>query len=127
MSAVEERIVEEWMNRRQRGEELRDNYEDRWYQNWQWYRNQKRTKRLKGQAWMSDMMVPDAFKVVETMVPQHVLNMYRNPRWFSVEARTLPGENYQEIVRSLLLHGWRKADGYRKTIEGVKMGTILRS
>lgn len=121
----DDRIVDLWAGRKQAGDEHRKNYEDRWYQNWQWYRNTKRTQRLKGQPWMSDAMLPDAFRVVETMVPQHVLNMYRNPRWFSVEAHSVPGETYQEIVRSLLLQGWRKADGYRKTIEGVKMGTIL--
>jgi len=124
-TATEARISDLWNERKLIGGELRDNYEDRWYENWQWYRNKKHTQRLRGQPWMDDTMRPDAFRVVETMVPQHVLNMYRNPRWFSVEANSVAGETYQEIVRSLLLHGWRKADGYRKTIEGVKMGTIL--
>lgn len=125
MSATEDRLVELWLGRKQVADEHRKNFEDRWYQNWQWYRNTKRTQRLKGQPWMSDSMLPDAFRIVETMVPQHVLNMFRNPRWFSVEAGSVPGMTYQEVVRSLLLQGWRKADGYSKTIEGVKMGTIL--
>jgi len=124
-TATEARQLDLWVERKDMAEEHRDNFEERWYENWQWYRNKKRTKRLRGQPWMADEMRPDAFRVIETMVPQHVLNMYRNPQWFSVEANSVPGETYQEIVRSLLLHGWRKADGYRKTIEGVKMGSIL--
>lgn len=124
-TTTEARITDLWNERKTVAGELRDNYEDRWYENWQWYRNKKSTQRLRGQPWMDDTMRPDAFRVVETMVPQHVLNMYRNPRWFSVESSGVAGESYQEVVRSLLLHGWRKADGYRKTIEGVKMGAIL--
>ncbi len=126
MAASDEKLVElcnkrwAWAN-----EFRRSYYEDRWIRNWQWYRNVKRTKSVRGQPWQSNAQIPDAFRIVETMVPQHVLNMFRTNRWFSVSAPSVAGETYQEMVRSLLLQGWRKADAYKKTIVGVKMGTIL--
>lgn len=125
MAATEERLVELWSNRRQAADELRKQYEDRWMQNWQWYRNKRTTESIPGQQWRSNRQLPDAFKVIETMVPQHVMGMFRNRDWFSVEAPTVPGETYQKVVKALLLQGWRKADAYRKTVEGIKMGNIL--
>lgn len=125
MAAVDDKLTELWQERHTWAQEHRHNYEDRWIRNWQWYRNTRQTQRMPGQFWRSNAQIPDAYRVIETMVPQHVLGMFRNPHWFSVEAQGVPGETYQQVVKSLLLHGWRKADGYRKTIEGVKMGNIL--
>ena len=125
MSAQEERIVEYRINQKDRAGELRDHYEPRWIKNMELYRNTRRTPSYSMQSWNSRSQIPDAFRVVETMLPQHVLGMFRNPNWFSVEAPTVPGATYQAMVRQLLLQGWRKADGFRKTVDGMKMGTIL--
>ena len=125
MAISDERIVAYRVNQKSRAEEHRDYYEDRWIRNMALYRNTGQTRRFKMQPWQSNAMIPDAFRVVETMLPQHVLGMFRNPQWFSVEAPTVPGQTYQNMVRSLLLQGWRKADGFRRTVEGMKMGTIL--
>ena len=125
MAVSDERIVELRVNQRSRADEHREYYEGRWISNMQLYRNTRQTRRYKMQPWNSNAQIPDAFRVVETMLPQHVLGMFRNPQWFSVEAPTVPGQTYQHMVRSLLLQGWRKADGFRKTVEGMKMGTIL--
>jgi hypothetical protein len=125
MAVTEERIVEYRCKQKTDADSHRDYYEDRWIKNWQLYRNTRQTRRYKMQPWNSNAQIPDAFRVVETMLPQHVLGMFRNPNWFSVEAPTAAGQTYQEMVRSLLLQGWRKADGFRKTVEGMKMGTIL--
>ena len=124
MASRDEKLVELWQERKHLADELRQQYRDRWIRNWQWYRNTKRTRRVSGQTG-SNMSLPDAFKVIETMTPQHVLGMFKNPNWFSVEAQGVPGETYQGVVKALLGQFWRKADGYRKTIEGVKMGNIL--
>ncbi|RLA55911.1 MAG: hypothetical protein DRR04_14415, partial [Gammaproteobacteria bacterium] len=125
MAVSDERIVEHRLNQKSRADQHRDYYEDRWIYNFSLYRNRRGTRRYKMQPWQSNAQIPDAFRVVETMVPQHVLGMFKNPNWFSVEAPTIQGQVYQEMVRSLLLQGWRKADGFKRTVEGVKMGTIL--
>jgi hypothetical protein len=125
MSAVEERIVELRLGQKMQADSHRDFYEDRWIKNWSLYRNTRQTRSYKMQPWNSNRQIPDAFRVVETMLPQHVLGMFRNPNWFSVEAPTAAGQVYQDMVRSLLLQFWRKADGFKKTVDGMKMGTIL--
>lgn len=125
MAATEDRLVELWKGRHQVGDEHRKLYEERWIRNWQWYRNVKSTSRIRGQQWRSNRQIPDAFRVIETMVPQHVIGMFRNRNWFSVDAPQANGLEYAKMAKALLLHGWRMANGYSKTITGVKMGNIL--
>ena len=124
---MDDKLVDLWQERFEWGDTYRKSggFEDRWLKNWAAYRNRRTTKQMPGQFWRSNAQIPDAYKIVETMVPQHVLGMFRNPRWFSVEAPSAAGKTYREVARQLLLHGWRKADGYRKAIEGIKMGNIL--
>lgn len=125
MAVTDDRLVELWSARKTQGDEHRDYYEDRWINNWALYRNTLRTRRYKLQSWNSNVMLPDAFRIIETSLPQHVMGMYRNPNWFSVEAPTAPGETYQQMVKALLLQGWRRADGFRKTVLGMKNCAIL--
>lgn len=125
MAVSDERIVELRVKQKLHADSHRDYYEDRWIKNWQLYRNTRTTRRYKMQPWNSNAQIPDAFRVIETALPQHVLGMFRNPQWFSVEAPTAAGQTYQAMVRSLLLQFWRKADGFKKTVEGLKMGAVL--
>jgi hypothetical protein len=125
MASKEEKIAELWMRRQAASQQLRSVYEERWQSNWEWYRCQKETDRIKGQYWNSNKILPDAFRVVETAIPQHVLGMFRTPNWFSVEAPSAAGETYQGTVKSLLLRGWRGFDGFTKAIEGIKYGNIV--
>lgn len=122
-------MLDLWLQRQAAADEYRQLFEGRWIKNWQWYRNTKRTKALRGQAWHSNVQIPDAFRVVETMVPHHVLGMYRDPKWFSVEVPSAPNAqyqvDYQKMVHALLMHGWRTADMYRKTVLGLKQAHIL--
>lgn len=124
-SQIDLRIVEMWRKRKDQAQELRQLYETRWQDAWQWYRNTKETDRLQGQYWMQNKILPDAYRIIETLIPQHILGMFRTPQWFSVEATSVAGESYQRMVKGLLLQGWRKADGYKKSILGVKYGNIL--
>ena len=59
------------------------------------------------------------------MVPQHIRGMYKSPQWFSVEAPTRPGQNYQRAVKALLLRGWNKSGAFAKSIELVKYANIV--
>jgi len=122
----DDKLVELWTTRKAHAQELRNHFEPRWLENWEMYRNTRRTPRVKGQApWRSNAQIPDAFRVIETMVPHHIRTIFRTENWFSVESPAAPPETYATLVRSLLLHGWRKADGFRKTINAVKLGNIL--
>ena len=125
MAAREEKALDLWMKRKDDSYQLRQIYESRWIENWQWYRNTKTTKKIKNQPWTSNKMIPDAFRIIETMLPAHITGMYDNPNWFSVEAPTAPGQTYQRAVKALLNQGWRQADAISKTIEAVKYAMIV--
>lgn len=125
MSAREDKLIGLWSQRKDDSYVLRQIYEDRWIQNWQWYRNTKTTKRIKNQPWTSNVMIPDAFRIIETMLPSHIMGMFDNPNWFSVEAPTAPGQTYQRAVKALLHQGWRQNDAVAKTIEAVKYSMIV--
>jgi len=124
MAARDEKLIDLCMARKDQSYELRQQYEDRWIRNWQWYRNTKKTKRIRNQPWTSNVMIPDAFRIVETMLPSHAMGMYNNPNWFSVEAPTAPGQTYQRAVKALLDQGWRRSDSVKKSIEAIKYAMI---
>ena len=122
---MDERLVDLWIERKTKAQELRGLYEDRWIDLWMAYRNTKTTKQLSGQFWMQNKMLPDAFKVIETIIPQHVIGMYRDPRWYSVEAPSIAGQSYQHAVKSLLDRGWRHADMFANSVVALKYGAIM--
>ena len=125
MSMRDDKLIDLWSQRKDDSYTLRqESAEDRWIRNWQWYRNTKQTKKIRNQPWTSNVMIPDAFRIVETMLPSHVMGMYNNPNWFSVEAPTAPGQTYQRAVKALLRQGWRKSDAIRKSIEAIKYAMI---
>jgi hypothetical protein len=119
------RIVEYRSTQYEVSREDRARLEGRWIKNFQLYRNTVPTRRYRLQNWHSNAMIPDPFRVIETLTPQHVLGMFRNPNWFSVETLERTGPVYRSMVKQLLLQGWRRMDGFAKTVEGVKMGNIL--
>lgn len=125
MAARDEKILDLWLGRKDDSYQLRQIYENRWIQNWQWYRNTKKTKRIRNQPWTSNVMIPDAFRIIETMLPAHIMGMFDNPNWFSVEAPTAPGQTYQRAVKALLHQGWRQNDSVAKTIEAVKYSMVV--
>ena len=124
MAARDDKLLDLWRTRKAAAQQLRRTFEERWTQNWEWYRNTRKTTRLQGQFWQANNYVPDAFKVIETMTPQHVLSQFRSNNWFSVEAPSVPGDTYQRTVKSLLNGGWRKFDGFAKTVLATKYGNI---
>lgn len=122
-------MIDLWLKRQAAADEYRKLFEDRWIKNWQWYRNTRRTRSMRGQPWQSNAQIPDAFRVVETMIPHHVLGMYRDPKWFAVEAPSVPNmqfqTDYQKTAHGLLMHGWRQADMYKKSVLTLKQTHVL--
>ncbi len=126
MAVTDEKLVDHWTTLKAHAQQYRDHFEPRWIRNWEMYRNTRKTPRIRGQAsWRANSSLPDAFRIIETMVPHHIRTIFRTDNWFSVESPVSPPETYATLVRSLLLQGWRKADGFKKTIEAVKLGNIL--
>ena len=125
MDAKDTRIVEYRIQQRDVSAEDRGRLEPRWIRNFELYRNKVPTRRYRLQTWHSNAMIPDPFRMIETLTPQHVLGMFRNPNWFSVETLERTRSVYRAMVKQLLLQGWRRTDGFAKTVEGVKMGNIL--
>jgi len=119
---LDDRKVDYVRNLFDAADETRTYFESRWRTLDRMYRNRENPRRLRGQGEV--YALPDAFRVIETLSPHHVIGMFRNDRWFSVEAPAAPGSTYPILCRSLLLHDWRKMDGYVKTMKAVKSGNI---
>lgn len=122
MAASDDKKIDYVRDLHEAADEMRTPYETGWHKRDRMYRNRVTPRRLRGQG--NAYQIPDPFRVIETLHPHHVLGMFRNDRWFGVEAPAAPGETYPILCRSLLLHDWRKMDGYVKTMMAVKTGNI---
>ena len=120
-----DRLRDLWNGRMRHADDLRKHKEQQWYANWQRYRGRRENPKVRGQFWRQYLQMPDAFRIVESMVPQHIRGMFRNPNWFSVIANTQAGEDYSDLVRGLLQQGFVKTNGYKVTIEAVKQALVL--
>jgi len=118
------KIVEMFLLDQAQSDQHRKLFEPQWYDNWAGYMNEKGPEKLPNTYWTKRSRVPDEFRMIETIVPQHMLNMFRSQQWFSVESRSGPGEFYEQLVKNLLMIGWRRSDMFRKTLEGVKYSLI---
>lgn len=122
MAASDDKRVDYARKLFEAADEMRVYFEDRWRELDRYYRNRNKPRRLRGQAEVYS--IPDAFRVIETLTPHHILGMFRNDRWFSVEAPGAAGATYPQLCRSLLLYNWRRMRGYVKTMQAVKRGNI---
>ncbi|HUT57070.1 MAG TPA: hypothetical protein VNA25_04245, partial [Phycisphaerae bacterium] len=125
MSQVEERILELWNKRKLAAEELRQVTEDRWYRNWRAYRNTVKPRRFRGLQWQYSEPIPDIFRVVETLTAHHTQLLFRNPHWLGIEAPMADEANYVQMCKALLMGGWRRAEGYKKTNKAARSGLIF--
>lgn len=124
MAARNERLLERFLLDRQRGADYRQHFEQQWRNNWQGYMNKRPRPDIPNEYWTKRTRVPDYMRVIETILPQHMLGMFRDNNWFSVSSVGGPGRVYENVVKQLLLGTWRRADMFQKTIEGLKYGLI---
>jgi len=54
------------------------------------------------QEWRDRTVIPEAFKIIMTIVPRLVLPLWSNPENFTVEGRGFKDEGYEEMVRVLI-------------------------
>jgi hypothetical protein len=104
--------------------QFRRHYEPHWYENMRGYLNKRTRPKIPNQYWTKQTRQPDEFRVIETIVPQHILGMFNSSQWFSVTARTGPGPIYEALVKELLSGGWRRDNMFTTTIDAVKYALI---
>lgn len=116
--------VKMWHKRLQFADSKRQHYHDQWYKGWEIYFNRQPIPDIEGMFWGKPVRSPDGFTLIESVTPQHVLGMFRNPMWYSIEAPTVPGTMYKGVMKGLVDSGWRKADGFAKSVIVGKYGAI---
>jgi hypothetical protein len=124
VAAKQEKLLDRFMLDRQRGYEYRQHFEQQWRDNWQGYMNKKPRPDIPNEYWTKRTRVPDYMRIIETILPQHMLGMFRDNNWFSVSSTGGPGRLYEQTVKQLLLGTWRRGDMFQKTISGLKYGLI---
>ncbi len=118
------RLMERFLLDRDQGFQYRQYFEQQWRDNWQGYMNKRPRPDIPNEYWTKRTRIPDYMRIIETILPQHLLGMFRDNNWFSVRSVGGPGVLYEDVVKNLLLGTWRRADMFEKVIEGVKYGLI---
>lgn len=117
-------LVDEFLRKRKQGAEYRQHFEQQWRENWQGYMNKRPRPNIPNEYWTKNTRIPDYMKIIETLVPQHILGMFRDQNWYSVASNSPVGREYETVVKALLDGTWRRSDMFAKTIEGVKYALI---
>ena len=120
-----EKLIDRFLIDRARGYEYRQEFEPGWLKRWQGYMNLRPRPKIPNEFWShSRTRVPDEFRIIETLLPQHLLGMFRSPNWFSVQSIEGPGQFYDTLVKALLLGGWNKAGMFGEYVTGMKYAMI---
>jgi hypothetical protein len=124
MSAREDKIVNMWLDRREQAQNLRQLEEDQWRANMELYLNTRQTRGVAGQQWPDNKGNADAYHMQEVLLPQHIMGLRRNPRWFTAET---DHEDLRPaiVAQSLLDKQFRKMDGFMVGLEGLKGCNIV--
>jgi hypothetical protein len=75
--------------------------------------------------WRSNEVVPEIFKIIETILPRHIIGMFSGPEWFTVQSTQGLGEQYERAVQSLLFYGVEKMQLFPKLYEALKYALIM--
>lgn len=120
MAAKNEKLLERFLQDRQRGHDYRQLFAPKWREYMDGYMNRRARPKIPNEFFRQHTRPADEYRLVETMLPQHVLSMHRSPDWLSVSTREGPGIFYEMLTKNLLLSGWNKAQLTGKSIEFLK-------
>src|SRR5207249_1151599 len=109
-----------WTRRKSDSQNLRILHESWWNKYWSWYRARVTELSDPVDWWRSNEVVPEIFKIVETILPRHIIGMFSGPEWFSVQATQGTGEPYEQMVQSLLMYGVERMGLFPKLYECLK-------
>lgn len=114
-----------WSGRRARSEELKSLYKEKWTQYWQYYRNYVMPLTDPADWWRSNEQIPTVFKIIETLLPRYVTGMFDSPDWFTVEARSPKGEEYESKCFNLLKTVVEEMDVFETMTEALRYASIM--
>lgn len=120
MAAKNEKLLDRFFRDRQRGHDYRQLFSPKWREYMEGYMNRRTRPAIPNEFFKTRTRPADEFRLVETMLPQHVLAMHRSPDWLSVTTTEGPGIFYEQLCKNLLLSGWNKASLTPKSIEFLK-------
>jgi hypothetical protein len=86
-----------------------------------------------GQEWRDRTVIPESFKIIESVVPRKVLSLWGQPEPFGVRGRGYRDESYEDMVRELIQqvlddigNGDPRAESfYKKLIDGERYKQIM--
>lgn len=114
-----------WVRRRQRAQEYKQLFEPAWTKYWRWYRAIVTPLSDPADWWRSNEVVPTVFKIVETLLPRHIMGIFDSPQWFVVEARQRRDEQYEMMCEALLQATVEDMDIFPKLYEAIKYSLIM--
>lgn len=114
-----------WRSKQTRSEELKQIHWPKWRAFWAWYRSYVTPIRDAAQWWRSNEYIPTPFKIVETVLPRYLLGMFEDPDWFSVEARHMRDEQYEDLCQRLLRVKLDQMKLFPKIYDAIKYATIM--
>lgn len=115
-----------WASRRQRSQELKQNgFIAKWRSYWQWYRNYVVPLDDPADWWRSNEQIPTVFKIIETLLPRYVTGMFDSPDWFTVEARSPFGEEYERKCFELLKTTLEEMKVFPEMTEALRYALVM--
>ena len=79
--------AELWMGRKSHAEELKENHQGDGVRFWRWYMEWIKPMNDPADWWRSNAPDPEEVKVIETLLPKHILGMFHKQEWFTVKGR----------------------------------------
>ena len=121
----DDRRVRLWMSRQTRAEELKQIHWPKWRSYWAWYRAYVVPIKDAAQWWRSNESIPTPFKIVETVLPRYLLGIFEDPDWYTVEARHMRDEAYEDLCQRLLRVKIEQMKLFPKAYDAIKYSTIM--
>ena len=118
-------IARFWSRRKTVSEFLKKNHQSDWTNYWRWYLAWVERMNDPLDWWRNNAPDPEAFKVIETLLPKHILGMFLSQEWFTVKGRERQDAEYARIVQSLLMYMVDRNDLFPKIYECMKYCLIM--
>src|SRR5436190_882563 len=96
-----------------------------WPKYWQWYRAFSQAMTEPVDWWRSNDVIPTCFKIVETLVPKHLLGMFDQPEWFSVRGTEGTDERWELAITALLKEQLEEMNVFPTMAEALRYAIIM--
>jgi hypothetical protein len=117
--------AELWGRRKSKSEELKESHQGEWTRNWKWYLAHRQAMTDPQDWWRSNVADPEAFKIIETLLPNLILGMFQSQEWFTVKGRERNDAELARKVQSLLMYMADRMELFPKLYECLKYALIM--